>query len=238
MISVLTNVQTTLAARVIAFIMAARSFPQQEVLAGALERIGLMYRSSGKKTNIRESDRLRRWARECRDGKVPNTKCVRGLAAAMEEIKSVGFVGSPTVDWSTVRRALETSDADQLKRTGEQARYLRLLRRGSAIEDKLSDLWRKQGQYLGAEGALHEAITRDQIIDDHREISRISVMTMHQLKGREYDAVLLVEDRHHGFRGREDNPPFMENTAATPSLVDTSLSLCLHSDGVAQSLLR
>jgi len=35
-------------------------------------------------------------------------------------------------------------------------------------------------------------------------------MTMHQLKGREYDSVLLVEDQHRSFRGRETHPPYME----------------------------
>ena len=35
-------------------------------------------------------------------------------------------------------------------------------------------------------------------------------MTMHQLKGREYDSVLLVEDGHQTFRGRDNQPPHME----------------------------
>ena len=35
-------------------------------------------------------------------------------------------------------------------------------------------------------------------------------MTMHQLKGREYDSVLLVEDQHRSFRGRDNQPPYME----------------------------
>lgn len=35
-------------------------------------------------------------------------------------------------------------------------------------------------------------------------------MTMHQLKGGEYDAVLLIEDKHRTFRGRDNEPPYME----------------------------
>ena len=169
--------QIALAARVVAFVMASPAVPQNERLAGALERVG-----------------------------------------------AVGFVGSPTEDWRAVLRALARSDADELKRTGDHARYLRLLRRGSAIEERLAELWRHRGNYEGAEAALDEAILQDQLIDNHREASHISVMTMHQLKGREYDSVLLVEDQHRSFRGRESHPPYME----TRRLLQVSLTRARH----------
>ena len=216
--------QIVLAARVIAFLMASSAVPQNERLAGGLERVGAVLRSSGRKTAIQASSRLSGWASKCRNDKVPKTKCVRALAAAFEAIGADGFVGSPTEDWLAVRRMLERSDADELKRTGDHARFLRLLRRGSAIEERLAGLWREKGTYEGAEAALDEAILQDQLIDNHREASRISVMTMHQLKGREYDSVLLVEDQHRSFRGRDDEPPYME----TRRLLQVSLTRARH----------
>ena len=216
--------QIALAARVVAFVMASPSVPKNERLAGALERVGAVLRSSGRKTAIQKSIQLLAWADKCSNDKVPNTKCVRALAAAFEAVGAVGFVGSPTEDWRAVLRALARSDADELKRTGDHARYLRLLRRGSAIEERLAELWRQQGNYEGAEAALDEAILQDQIIDNHREASHISVMTMHQLKGREYDSVLLVEDQHWSFRGRESHPPYME----TRRLLQVSLTRARH----------
>ena len=216
--------QIALAARVVAFVMASATVPRNVRLAGALERVGAVLRSSEKKTAIQASDRLLGWAGKCRNDNVPNTKCVRALATAFEAVGEIGFVGSPREDWLAVRRALERSDADELKRTAEHARYLRLLRRGSAIEERLAELWRQKGNYEGAETALDEAILQDQLIDNHREASRISVMTMHQLKGREYDSVLLVEDQHRSFRGRESNPPYME----TRRLLQVSLTRARH----------
>ena len=216
--------QIALAARVIAFLMAPPAVRQNERLAGALERVGAVLRSSGKKTAIQASNRLLGWADKCRDDKVPSTKCVRALAAVFEGVKEDGFVGSPTEDWLSVRRALESSDADELRRTADHARYLRLLRRGSAIEERLAELWREKATYEGAEAALDEAILQDQLIDNHREASPISVMTMHQLKGREYDSVLLVEDQYQSFRGRDDEPPYME----TRRLLQVSLTRARH----------
>ena len=216
--------QIALAARVVAFVMASPAVPQNERLAGALERVGAVLRSTGRRTAIQTSTRLLGWAERCRLDNVPNTKCVRALATVFEAVGTVGFVGSPTEDWHAVRRAFGHSDADELNRTAEHARYLRLLRRGSAIEERLAELWRQKGNYEGAEAALDEAILQDQIVDNHREASHISVMTMHQLKGREYDSVLLVEDQHRSFRGRESHPPYME----TRRLLQVSLTRARH----------
>ena len=49
-------------------------------------------------------------------------------------------------------------------------------------------------------------------------------MTMHQIKGREYDSVLLVEDQHRSFRGRDNQPPYME----TRRLLQVSLTRARH----------
>ena len=216
--------QITLAARVIAFVMASESEPHQERLAGALDRIGAVYRSAGNKSGIGKSNQLSRWAENCRSGKVPKTKCVRALSSAFEEMTATGLVGSPTEDWLVVRHLFENSDAEELKRTGGHARYLRLLRRGSAIEERLGELWKAQRDYVGAEAALDEAIVQDQLMDNYRETFGVSVMTMHQLKAREYDAVLLVEDQHRTFLGKENEPPFME----TRRLLQVSLTRARH----------
>lgn len=220
------QMEITLAARAIAFVMAtgADGTRGPERLAGALDRISAVYRCGGTQTGIRISDRLLRWASACRKGKVPNTKCVRALSAAFLAVEAAGFVGSPRQDWLVVRRALEAADAEELRRTAEHSRYLRLLRRGSSIEERLGELWKQRNHYQGAEGALDEAIVQDQLMENHREAFSIGVMTMHQLKAREYDAVLLVEDRYRTFRGREREPPFME----TRRLLQVALSRARH----------
>lgn len=216
--------QITLAARVIAYLLASQNEERNERLANCLDRVGDVFRSSGKVTAIKTSGRLGVWAAKCRDGKPPGTKCVKALVGILDSLDASGFSGSPTEDWLIARRALEQADTDELKRTGGHARYLRLLRRGSAIEEQLAALWREQGSYREAEAALDEAILQDQLTDSHREASSTSVMTMHQLKGREYDAVLLVEDQHRTFRGRDQVAPYME----TRRLLQVSLTRARH----------
>ena len=209
-----------LAARVVANIISNTELDRTERLAEALDRVADMLRSAANKTNIEASDRLRRWADKCRSGKVPTTKCVTALAGVMDQIDRDGLAGSPTRDWIAVRSLLEKADVNELKKVADLARYLRLLRRGSAIEQGLIGLWVAQGSYKGAEAALEQAILQAQLVDAHREVATISVMNMHQLKGREYDAVVLVEDQYNTFMAQDKRYPH----ADTRRLLQVSLT--------------
>lgn len=213
--------QILLASRVIANVMSnASGVSRREQLAEALECIADMLRSAANKTNIEASDRLRKWAGKCRAGKVPKTKCVAALAGLMTQIDENGLSGSPTQDWITTRRLLAKADASELKKVADLARYLRLLRRGSVIEQALISLWVTHGTYAGAEAALEQAILQDQLVDSQRESATISVMNMHQLKGREYDAIVLVEDQYNTFMAQDKTPPH----ADTRRLLQVSLT--------------
>jgi DNA helicase-2/ATP-dependent DNA helicase PcrA len=216
--------QILLAARAIANIISSLRQDRNERLAQALDRIADMLRSAANKTNIEASDKLRKWAAKCREGKVPSTKCVAALAGVIDQLDKEGLTGAPTLDWVTVRRRLEKAGAPELAKVAEMARYLRLLRRGSAIEQALIVLWVSQGDYRGAEQALEQAILQDQIVDSQREIAAVSVMNMHQLKGREYDAIVLVEDQYNTFMAQDKTPPYAE----TRRLLQVSIARARH----------
>jgi DNA helicase-2/ATP-dependent DNA helicase PcrA len=207
--------QILLASRVIANVMSnAIGVPHHEQLAEALDRVADMLRSAANKTNIEASDRLRNWAKKCRAGKVPKTKCVTALSGVMDQIDEDGLSGSPTQDWIATRQLFAKADASELKKVADLARYLRLLRRGSAIEQALIGLWVTQGTYRDAETALEQAILQDQLVDAQRETATVSVMNMHQLKGREYDAVVLVEDQYNTFMAQDKTPPYADTPAS------------------------
>ncbi|MFO7971815.1 MAG: UvrD-helicase domain-containing protein [Desulfobacterales bacterium] len=214
------QMQIVLAARVIANVMGSSHLPFDQRISQCLCRIADMLRAANNATNIKNSDTLQNWAQKCDVCKRPKTNCVKALVEIIESLDNDGFLGSPTKDWLMVRKAFEKAGIDHLTKTAEFARYLRLLRRGSLIEEELTSLWRTSGNYVGAEEALDRAILQDQLLDSGRESASISVMNMHQLKGREYDGVLLVEDQYQNFRGREVEPPYME----TRRLLQVSLT--------------
>ena len=218
------QMQIVLAARVIANVMGSSHLSFEQRISQCLRRIADMLRAANNPTNIKNSDTLQNWAQKCEEYKHPKTKCVNAIVKVIETFENEGFSGSPTKDWLTIRHAFESSGVDHLEKTAEFARYLRLLRRGSLIEEELTSLWRTRGNYVGAEEALDRAILQDQLLDSSKESASISVMNMHQLKGREYDGVLLVEDQYHNFRGRDAEPPYME----TRRLLQVSLTRAKH----------
>ena len=220
----LDQMQILLAARVLANIMGTSHLSRDERLSQCLRRMADMLRAANNATNITKSNTLQNWANKCDDGRRPQTNCVKALLGIIEMLENEGFSGSPTKDWLMIRRAFEGTSVDYLIKTAQSARYLRLLRRGSLIEEELTSLWRTDGSYVGAEEALDRAVLQDQLLDSSKESASISVMNMHQLKGREYDGVLLVEDQYQTFRGRDAEPPYME----TRRLLQVSLTRAKH----------
>lgn len=216
--------QIVLAARVIANMLESTQHSTDQRISQCLRRVADMLRAANNATNIKKSNTLLKWAGKCDEGKKPKTKCVNALVEIFGAIDKEGFLGSPREDWLKARKMLEASGIDELCKTGEYARYLRLLRRGSLIEEQLINLWRNSGNYIGVEDALEQAILQDQLLDSQKESGRISVMNMHQLKGREYDGVLLVEDQYQTFRGQEAEYPYME----TRRLLQVSLTRAKH----------
>lgn len=216
--------QILLSSRVTAFLLEAHTYNETERLARTIELIADMHRSGGKVTHIATGDRLTKWATKVRDGNLPNTKLVLAVRDLLEELTSAVLSGSPTTDWTLIRRKIEASDVGDLSRVADFVRFLRILRRGSGIEDSLSELWRRQGDYRGAMQAVEDAILREQLIDSTRPPAACTVMTMHQLKGREYDAVVIIEDQHRRFLGRDEKAPYME----TRRLLQMSVTRARH----------
>tara|TARA_R110000744_G_scaffold158819_1_gene274861 strand:+ start:20756 stop:22498 length:1743 start_codon:yes stop_codon:yes gene_type:complete len=216
--------QVLLSARVIAHIMSTMSNPKHVQAASILRCIADVMRSKGNITGIKNSDTLAKWADKCDDDIFPKTKCVKAISSVIDKLNQNGFVGSPTHDWITIRDLLEASGTKELELIANQARYLRLLRRGSIIEQSLISLWSSQGNYKGAEIALERAILQHQLSDTHRESATVTVMNMHQLKGREYDAVVLVEDKYSTFSAKDTLPLYSE----TRRLLQVALTRARH----------
>lgn len=108
------------------------------------------------------------------------------------------FTGNPENDWLTVRRMFRGSSADALVRVAEDARFLRLLHRGSALRTSLGGLWKSQGHYGGAEQAVRDALLQEHFAAAQSKARGIHVMTMHKSKGKEFHEVIIFEGQYQG----------------------------------------
>ena len=84
-------------------------------------------------------------------------ECQR-IAAVRADLR---LSGNPEEDWTLMQELIATSAAPQVARVAEDARYLRLLHRGSALRTALSEMWRTRGDYAGAEAAIREALLQE-----------------------------------------------------------------------------
>ena len=136
---------------------------------------------------------------------------MQSITELVESLRQDTWSGSPRSDWIRVQKQLEKSEAEELKRVADNVRFLGILRRGSGMEQSLIELWHTQENYTGVTKAVETAILRDQILDSVRPPAMVTLMTMHQLKGREYDGVVIAEDVHQPFVGRREQAPYMDS---------------------------
>lgn len=106
--------------------------------------------------------------------------------------------GSPEEDWAEMQEMIATSTAPQVARVAEDARFLRLLHRGSALRTALSEMWRTRGDYAGAEAAVREAMLQEHFAAAQKDWRGLHLMTIHKAKGKEFDEVVIYEGSFSG----------------------------------------
>jgi DNA helicase-2/ATP-dependent DNA helicase PcrA len=121
-------------------------------------------------------------------------ECQR-IAAERADLR---LIGNPEEDWVAMLELIATSPAPQVARVAEDARFLRILHRGSALRTALSEMWRTQGDYVGAEVALGDALLQEHFVAAQKEWRGLHVMTIHKAKGKEFDEVVIYEGTFSG----------------------------------------
>jgi DNA helicase II / ATP-dependent DNA helicase PcrA len=106
------------------------------------------------------------------------------------------FVGDPGDDWIAVRKLFEESACEALATIARDAKYLRLLHKGSALRSRLNALWRSKGSYLGATSAVRDALLQEHLFSGAKDWKGVHVMTIHKSKGKEFDEVIIYEGRY------------------------------------------
>jgi len=137
-------------------------------------------------------------------GRQPRIKAARDVVQAAGRLSA--WCGSPVSDWLRARSALDSIEA--LKEIGVASRMIRLFRASDAIAAGLSAIWVYAGSYQGAATFVRRTLERERLTSAERESRGCQVMTMHKSKGKEFDAVVLVEGKYRApfFSPRERHP--------------------------------
>lgn len=108
------------------------------------------------------------------------------------------FTGDPGQDWLNVRDMLGACGVTEFIQVAEDAKFLRLLHKGALLRSRLSELWRKSGNYMGAVAAVHDALVQEHFSASIKEWHGVHVMTIHKSKGKEFNEVVIYEGIHNG----------------------------------------
>jgi DNA helicase-2/ATP-dependent DNA helicase PcrA len=117
---------------------------------------------------------------------------------------TLALTGDPESDWLAIRHLIDAAGHDKLKLVAEDARFIRLLNRGTQLRENLAARWRTGGSYAGARDIVSGALLQEHFSASSRVWTGINVMTIHKSKGKEFDEVIVFEGSRVGRLVREN----------------------------------
>ena len=135
-----------------------------------------------------------------------STKKVRGKSreSLLNECRDISaivnqtlFSGNIIQDWRTILGIISQCHSDYLLCIANDAKYIRLLQRGTQLYSSLDGIWRRFHTYEGAVNAVSDALTQEHFAMSTRRWSGVNVMTIHKAKGKEFDEVIIYEGLYH-----------------------------------------
>lgn len=198
-----------LASRIGAFLLEPKRIDgRHEDIGTLLELLAAAYRAKGGKTCLQCAKRFSGWAAKARLGSPPLVSLVRAIDTLLQTVAAIGYTGKPQIDWIRVKRALRGAGDDTLTSIAGALDYLVAFNRGQRIAANLSELWLAYGTYVGARGALDNALAQEQILSGTDPLQGIHVMNMHKCKGKQFDGVVLYREPHSSpFVWKDDPAP-------------------------------
>lgn len=109
------------------------------------------------------------------------------------------LTGNPLEDWIICLKSFTgIVTHKKLVSLQEDARYVRLLHKGSLLRESLSTSWRANRSYKGAEALYQNAIQQENFSSTIKPLSGVYVMTLHKSKGKQFDEVFIFEGYRQG----------------------------------------
>lgn len=107
------------------------------------------------------------------------------------------YSGNIIDDWKAVRELFNDSN-NHFSTLYRDSFHIRLLRKGSNLYSVLGELWRTNLNYAGAQAATENAFTQEHFSMDIQDSYGVNVMTIHKSKGKEFDVVIIYEEKYKG----------------------------------------
>jgi DNA helicase-2/ATP-dependent DNA helicase PcrA len=162
------------------------------LVGNALLSAATLARVRGRKNAAKEASKLERWARNLADGKL--SKQAKGVHALLTRVRAgAAQVGNVRAD---VRAAMAAIQDLPGKPFGKVCEILDLRspdRAGEPVGERLAERFAEVGSYAGCDGIVAEEFMREAMMGGDWDGRGRLLMTMHKAKGKEFDAVVIVD---------------------------------------------
>lgn len=145
-------------------------------------------------------------AKDIEDGRTPRTQAAKQLVEPFNT--GIELNGDTVADWRRARAII--ASIPKLKEVVTNARYVRLLRARDEVGGRLAREWGESGTYGHAAEIVRRALDARQVISSQADPGGVLLMTIHKSKGKEFDAVILIEGQYVGkfFDDQREVEPF------------------------------
>jgi DNA helicase-2/ATP-dependent DNA helicase PcrA len=140
--------------------------------------------------------KLTEWADALRRGTL--SRRAKGVYQLRDGLSSLGasWTGDPQKDVLRVRRLLQDSGA-HFKRIVGVLNLRMPVGPGEPATGPLAELFASIGSYEGASAIGDEVLLRERLLDGTRSSGGRTLMTLHKCKGKEFDAVVVVDGMYN-----------------------------------------
>lgn len=108
-------------------------------------------------------------------------------------VKALDFTGNPEEDWKSITQLFRNSECKRLNLLAEDAKNIRLLKRGEQIRQDFGKNWREEGSYSNALTLTRTAFLQQHFSTKAKLEQGVLVMNMHKAKGKQFDETIIFE---------------------------------------------
>lgn len=117
----------------------------------------------------------------------------------VEKCNELLISGNVATDWLAITKIIEESSEKSLKNIASDAKFFKLLHKGSTLNSELGKLWKQNHNFIGAKDVVRNSLTQEHFSNSTKVWKGVCVMTIHKSKGKEFDEVIIYEGP---FKGR------------------------------------
>lgn len=120
---------------------------------------------------------------------------INDIETIVENTSKLTFSGIPQNDWLMVRDHIGNATHEVLVDIHADSKYIKLLNRGALLGETLAENYKQNGHYGNTREAVRTGLLQEHFSMANRDYRGIYIMTLHKSKGKEFDEVVIWDDR-------------------------------------------